>query len=259
MYKIILQSDYELVSHAITIYNTDCLISKNHALDSSIFGATLVDTCCSICGQTIDMCMGHYAVIKIPFPIPKCICLKDLRLLLPLLCPVCCRLLIPNKVDALKLQPQDRLNWLRKEFEKFNKHNDIIQCQTCKNNIIPIQVNGSEPSIRYELILNGQIQTELSPIYIYHLLQYFSEIDIIGFNKQYHPKDFLTYYIPIVPNKLRLKSINTNSSTLTSFYRFIIENIIPELNQFYINLSGNKKTFGVIPKSISNLQLFQNG
>lgn len=252
MYKIILQSDYELVSHAITIYNTDCLISKNHALDSSIFGATLVDTCCSICGQTIDMCMGHYAVIKIPFPIPKCICLKDLRLLLPLLCPVCCRLLIPNKVDALKLQPQDRLNWLRKEFEKFNKHNDIIQCQTCKNNIIPIQVNGSEPSIRYELILNGQIQTELSPIYIYHLLQYFSEIDIIGFNKQYHPKDFLTYYIPIVPNKLRLKSINTNSSTLTSFYRFIIENIIPELNQFYINLSGNKKTFGVIPKSISN-------
>ena len=63
----------------------------------------------------------------------------------------------------------------------------------------------------------------INPIVLKNMLNNFSQIEEVGFSETYHPKNFMTNYIPIVTTKLRPKSHMTSESVLTGYYKTIIE------------------------------------
>ena len=82
----------------------------------------------------------------------------------------------------------------------------------------------NEPQLRCCCEIQEQNRLEqFNPIYLYTMLQMFSELDEAGFSINYHPKNFMTTVIPIIPSKLRPKTIVSSESTLTTYYKIIIE------------------------------------
>lgn len=224
-------SDAELFAKSEGIYDVDSLLSKNHTLDSSLFGASVTSGPCSICKQNVDKCVGHYHVIQLPFPIIKAICLKECKTLIELICPVCSHFLISNIKMALELLPAYRLSWIKKETVKLTSGGTkIITCPVCENKVTTIKVTSQEPQLRFafdNFIQNTQDQ--LNPAQIQVLLQNFTQLEEAGFSESFDPVNFMTSFIPIIPNKLRPKTIMSAESNLTGYYKVIIEEICPEL------------------------------
>lgn len=238
-YQLRLQDDEELLSKAETVYSAQHLISKNHTLDSGIFGATLMNPICDVCFQRVENCVGHFAVIQLPFPIVRAICLNDFKTIISLICPICSHFLTDNIRNALHLAPEHRLTWVKKEVEKFTKNGELnVICPTCGKKVTTVKVMQSEPSLRLCIVQPQQnVMDQVNPVQIYTMLQNFNQLNEIGFSSKYHPKNFMTCLIPIIPNKLRPKTISSSESTLTSYYRIIVEEICPELNKIYKTLS----------------------
>ena len=84
-YQLRLMTDEEILSKAESVYNAQLLKSREHTLDSSLFGATIMNPDCSVCFQRVEECPGHYSVIQLPFPIVRSICLKDFKTLISLM------------------------------------------------------------------------------------------------------------------------------------------------------------------------------
>lgn len=242
LYQLRLQDDTELLAKAETVYSAQHLISKNHTLDSALFGATLMNPICDICRQRVEDCVGHFAVIQLPFPIIRSICLKDFKVIITSICPICSHFLLPDIKNALQLSPEYRLAWIKKEVDKFTKSGEnCVVCPTCARKVTTIKLLQAEPCLRICITSPQQnLQDQLNPITMYTILQNFMEQEEAGFSPNYHPKNFMTNLIPIIPNKLRPKTITSSESTLTSYYRVIIEEICPELNKLYKTLSLGK-------------------
>lgn len=234
-YQLRLQNDEELIAKAEMVYNSQHLISKNHTLDSAIFGSTLMNPICEICFRKVEYCPGHYAVIQLPFPIVKAICFKDFKTIISIICPLCSAILIPNSQNALRLAPENRLAWVKKEFDKYSKNGEaIVICPRCKRNVPSFKVIQNEPCLRVCTIDPKTNQpVHWNPTFLQMILQNFNQLDEIGFTINYHPKNFMTTIIPIIPNKLRPKTLQSSESTLTSYYRIIIEELITELSKIY--------------------------
>lgn len=244
-YQFKLLTDAELISGAECVYGARSLESSNYTLDSSRFGATPVDQICQICQQKMEKCIGHYAVIRLPFPIPRVICMKDFKLLLPLVCPICSHLIVPDAKQSLDLPPKARLQYVRKETIKYtNNFQAITICSNCHNRVKTITLKEPKPmQYRFEIQTPGQnMGDQLSPIQLCNILQNYSELEEVGFTKFYHPANFMTYFIPIVPNKLRPKvGTVAAEASVTSYYRQIIIDICPELDSIKrsLNLESN--------------------
>ena len=240
-YQLRLMTDEEILSKAESVYNAQLLKSREHTLDSSLFGATIMNPDCSVCFQRVEECPGHYSVIQLPFPIVRSICLKDFKTLISLICPICSHFIIPNISDALKIAPEYRLSWIKRETEKIAKGDgSLVKCPVCNYDMVLVKVMQNEPQLRCCCDIPEQNRLEqYNPIYLYTMLQMFSELDEAGFSINYHPKNFMTTVIPIIPSKLRPKTIVSSESTLTTYYKIIIEEICPELNNLYKIVTGN--------------------
>lgn len=238
-YQLRLMPDEEILSKAEIVYSPQLLKSREHTLDSSLFGATLMNPICSVCFQRIENCPGHYSVLQLPFPIVRAICLKEFKTLISLICPVCSQFIIPNVSNALKLAPEHRLPWIKKETEKITKTGEsLIFCPSCKNKVALVKVLQNEPQLRCCIELPQQnIMDQLNPVQLHTMLQNFSQLNEAGFSTSFHPKNFMTTVIPIIPAKLRPKTIASSESTLTSYYKTIIEEICPELSRLYKMIS----------------------
>lgn len=233
-YQLRLMDDEEILSKAESAYSAQLLKSREHTLDSPLFGATISNPICSVCFQRVEDCPGHYSVIQLPFPIVRSICLTAFKSLITLICPVCSRFIISNAKNALSLAPEHRLPWIRKETEKINKGDTMIQCPHCKSKVALIKVIQNEPQLRCCIELNKQnVLDQINPIQLYTILQNFRELEEAGFSVNFHPKNFMTMIIPIIPSKLRPKTITSSESTLTSYYKIMIEEICPELYRIY--------------------------
>ncbi|MGI5841623.1 MAG: hypothetical protein ACOX6N_05400, partial [Patescibacteria group bacterium] len=239
-YRLRLMSDEEILSKAEVTYSPQLLKSRDHTLDSSLFGATIMNPICSVCFQRVEDCPGHYSVIQLPFPIIRSICFKEFKTLISLICPICSHFVIHNASDALQLTPEHRLTWIRKETEKITKGGDtIIQCSVCKNKMTTVKILQQEPQLRCCIELPQQnVLDQLNPVQIHTMLQNFKQLDEAGLSVNFHPKNFMTSVIPIIPSKLRPKTIVSSESTLTSYYKIIIEDLCPELNRIYKTLSS---------------------
>ena len=98
MYKIKLESDNEILNSATIVYQFNNLTDDKLSLESLIFGAnTTISDVCSICGQRLDKCIGHYAVVELPLPIVRTICHDHCISLLKCLCPVCSKIILTDE------------------------------------------------------------------------------------------------------------------------------------------------------------------
>ena len=238
-YRLRLLSDVDLLSIAESVYNVDSLISKEHTLDSSRFGATITNPICQICRGSVETCPGHIAIIDTMFAIPKSMCLKDIKLVVEAICPICSRFLIPNINLALSLPPENRMGWIKRETERLKSSDSIVYCLSCKNKVPTIDVQINEPTIRFLLNLKFQNKVEqFNPTQIYVMLQNFTQLEEGGYNIHNHPKNFMTRFIPILPNRLRPKTIMFSESSITGHYRSIIEEMCVELSKIYKILSS---------------------
>lgn len=238
-YQLRLVDDEELMAKAETIFSTEFLLSKKHTLDSAIFGSTTSKAVCDVCSQRHDRCPGHFAVIQLPFPIVRAICLKDFKTILPLICPICSHFLCETSKLALKLNPENRLPYIKKEVDKYTKNGEEnVVCPTCKHLVTVIKIGSPEPQLKFTVTQDQQsLVDQINPCYVYTILQNFTQLEEAGFSPNYHPKNFMTCLIPIIPNKLRIKSNQSSESTLTSYYKVIVEEICPELAKVYKSLS----------------------
>jgi DNA-directed RNA polymerase beta' subunit len=75
------------------------------------------------------------------------------------------------------------------------------------------------------------ISEQFNPVYVHSILQEFTEVEEVGFNDVYAPKNFMTQYILIIPNKLRPKTLLSSQSNLTGYYKVIVEELCPELEK----------------------------
>lgn len=249
-YQLRLESDEEMLAKAECVYTDQLLKSKDHTLDSALFGATVMNPICSVCFQRVEECPGHFSVIQLPFPIIKAICLKDFKTLISLICPICSHFFIPNIKDVLQLAPEDKLPWIKEQTNRYTKGEDaVIVCCNCHKSIVPIKVVQQEPMIRCCVMMTqDDIQDHVNPCELYTILQNFSELEEAGFSPNYHPKDFMTTLLPIIPAKLRPKTMIASESTLTSYYKVIVEEIVPELNKLYKQTAAIGKRAAIIAR-----------
>ena len=252
-YQLRLETDEELLAKAELVYTDQPLKSKDHTLDSALFGATDTSSKCSVCHQNTKECPGHFCVVKLPFPIIKSICLKDFKTLISLICPICSHFYIPNVKDALQLAPENRLAWIKNKSARYNKDDgSVIVCSNCHKSMVPIKVVQNEPAIRCCIVMTqDEVNDHVNPYELYTILQNFRETEEAGFSPNYHPKDFMSSLLPIVPAKLRPKNQQgntTNESALTSYYRAIVGEIVPELNKVYKTSAMLKQRAAIIPR-----------
>ena len=85
-----------------------------------------------------------------------------------------------------------------------------------------IKVEGTLPTIKFmfkQEAANKSVQ--LNPIYVYSIIQNMSNetCEYAGFNiVSNDPRNYMTKYITIIPNKLRIKTIDSSSSSTTAAY-----------------------------------------
>lgn len=249
-YQLRLETDEELLAKAECVYTDQMLKSKEHTLDSALFGATIMNPVCSVCFQRVEECPGHFSVIQLPFPIVKAICLKDFKTLINLICPICSHFYIPNVKDVLQLAPEDRLTWIKDQSSKYTKGEEtVIICSNCHKSMVPIHVVQQEPMLRCCIVLSqDEVNDLVNPCELYSILQNFRETEEAGFSPNYHPKDFMTTLLPIIPAKLRPKTMIASESTLTSYYKVIVEELVPELNKLYKQTAVLKDKAIIIPR-----------
>lgn len=243
-YRLKLMSDVEILNNASIIFTkSNSTISDLFNLESGLFGATKNGPC-TICHQTRD-CPGHYGVIPLIYPIITNSIVEDKFLrLIQLICPICSNFPIPNAKDALKQKPEERFVWIQKEVKKIQENN-VHKCPYCNNEFIFITVDGNFPMIKYYLYQEtSNKRVQLNPLLIYTILNNFSDqsCEYAGFNiETFNPRNFMTKYITIIPNKLRIKTLEGTSSSITSQYKTIVERILPELEQYYKSTISNKR------------------
>ena len=241
-YRLKLISDAELEKYACIIIN-DTTTAENikFGLESALFGMTKNESC-AICGQN-KSCTQHFGLISLPYPIiTNTIIILQFKKIVEMICPCCANFPIENIENVLKLKPEERFAWIKSEVEKKYKH-AINTCPFCKNNFMFIKVDGNYPDYKY--IFNQELAnktTQLNPWYVYTLLNNFSDqsCEYIGFNPQTcHPKNYMTKFIVVIPNRLRIKTLESQSSSITASYRHIIDNI-NILNKLYHTSIGQK-------------------
>lgn len=244
MYRCVLKSDKKLLDGAITKYTLEDSKNPKTGLDSTLFGAnTTRSNVCYVCKNNIENCPGHYSVMELPIPIVKTICKSDCLSLIPCLCPVCSHILIKQDIldEIKKLNPNKRLNNVKELSKQYIDSflNSLITCPHCQTQISsPIVL---ETKLKYDFVPIFKIKSTetadyeiINPIYVYNVLQKFTQIEEIGFSEAWHPKNFMTSYIPIIPTKLRAKSMLNGidtSSAITGYYKIILEDILPELTK----------------------------
>lgn len=236
-YRIKLLTDKEILNGATIKYQAADLTDPDHRLDSTLFGSSITkSTRCQICNQTQDKCPSHYAVIELPMPVIKSICYEECLKLIPCICPCCSKLILTDEtLDRVKkLDAPLRMSTVSDLCSKIDM--STFSCPHCdtrlsstimlgdwKYNFVPIFQIKNPSTAEFETV---------NPIDIQRVLQGFTQIDEIGFKETFHPKNFMTCLLPIIPTKLRSKSIvngNETASAITTFYRLIIETTMPKL------------------------------
>lgn len=257
-YKLRLMGDEELKAKSEIIFTYNDLISTGYTLDSAMFGCTNLHHECGICGQNVDNCPGHMGCIVSPFPFVKVMCAASFKTIIEIICPICSNIPLPERLCVYIKQfvsPEYRIAYIKKKLLEYKSN--VITCPYCKNKIMLLSVYqkhgsdsitnvkslpGSKSDVNDPLIYVEVKRTDnesliINPIAVHSILQNFTQYDLIGWPETYNVGDFMTYIVPIIPNKLRMKSIDNSVSIITTFYKNLVEEIIPELGKIYKILS----------------------
>lgn len=259
-YRIRLMSDDEILSKSEIIFKYDDLISKNYTLDSSSFGVTNLHSECSICGGDVNTCPGHMGAIVSPFPFVKDICINSFKTIIELLCPVCSHIPLPESLCwyiEKYISPDARLKYCQKRISEYKSN--VIICPICKNKITLLKVIQKEPLIYVGAqVDNNNEPVIINPLALQAILNNFTQYDAIGWPHSYCVGNFMTNIIPIIPNKLRIKSIDNAVSIITTFYKNIVEEIVPELGKIYKILNKDDLIYFTQNSLFSQFQTLYN-
>ena len=259
-YRIRLMSDDELLSKSEIIFKYDDLISKNYTLDSSSFGVTNLHSECSICGGDVNTCPGHMGAIISPFPFIKNICVNSFRAIIELLCPVCSHIPLPESLCwyiERYIAPESRLKYCKKRVSEYKSN--VIVCPYCKNKITLLKVIQKEPLLYVGAqVDNNNEPVIINPLALQSILNNFCQYRTVGWPRTYCVGDFMTNIVPIIPNKLRIKSIDNAVSIITTFYKNIVEKIVPELGKIYKILNKDDLIYFSQPNLLNQFQLLYN-
>lgn len=235
-YRVVLASDAEILDGAVTIYTRNHASYAETTLDSTLFGAnTTANKECSVCNQDIYSCPGHYSVIHLPVPIPNSLVVQDLKNLLLSICPICARILLDEatlkKIRDLnyKMRLVTVRNTVQKDMSRTSEA--AFQCPSCGNMITStISTQGSAmPNLLFYIKSPETMDwVMINPIEVQVNLQRFTQLEEVGFSSSYHPANFMTSLIPILPSKLRAKGAHAESA-LTTYYSAIVDQIVPTL------------------------------
>lgn len=259
-YKLRLMSDEELKTKSEIIFTYGDIISKNYTLDSANFGCTNLHTECSICGNDIDNCPGHMGVIISPFPWVKTLCVDAFKTIIEMICPICSKIPLPiyicNRITQF-VSDNKKVKYIQQKLAEY-KSNEIT-CPWCKNKITLFKVVQKEPLIYVGVQPNNNLEPIIiNPLAIQAMLQNFDQYDVIGWPKTFKPADFMTCCVPIIPNKLRMKSIDNSVSIITTFYKNIVEEIVPELGKIYKILQPDNLIYFQNNALFQRFQLYYN-
>ena len=248
-YRLKLLSDTELVNSASILYTKKVdgtnfsAVAELQNLESGYYGSS-TSIVCKICGQTRN-CQCHYGVFQLPYPIPANTMIIDkLTRFIQLVCPICSRIPIDDHEERqiLNTPLTDRINTIQDKIKKRPGVGFI--CPKCGNKSMLIEVEGSYPNIKFYMARQTiSYRTQISPLAIHAIL---TEVDdqtcrLVGWNPEtFHPKNFMTKYIVIIPNKFRQRNIDSSSSSVTSQYKNIIEIVLPQLVQLYRGTIGSR-------------------
>ena len=263
-YQLDLISDFRLLKGAAFVYQEKDLKDPNKALDSAAFGANVTTKQpCTTCKNTIDKCPCHYAVIELPMPIIQCLCVDETLRLIPNLCPICSKLLIPTDrlVDIKKLNPNERFRTCIEAAKKYKStfKGGQITCPRCKKQLsstIELYNKYQYKFVPFFTIKNPTTADYdiLNPIYVKQVLQRFTQLNAVGYSSHFDPKNFMTNYITIIPARLRAKSLiegQETTSALTTYYRLIICEVCPKLTEIK-NFMINKNIITIDKSKLSD-------
>jgi hypothetical protein len=111
-------------------------------------------------------------------------------------------------------------------------------------------INSSFIRFVYEnKIVNEKIN--ILPNGIYAILQNFTQLDELGLNEASSPSKYMSYFIPIMPNKLRNKTIMNSESVISGAYKAIITFVNENLKKIY-NLINSEENYYNIPVFLEN-------
>lgn len=225
-YRISAMNDLDRLQRAIVVYQFNNIDQFDP--NDTIFGSTKT-TPCAICENDKHRCPGHLSYISLEFPIFNQLTFPDTSRLIQSICPECYHLLIQNipKVD-------DVLNYVSVTVrKKKEKDNGQITCEYCKKLVSPC-VLPSESSIGSPIFRDAQSKMVVNPKWIEDLLNNFNDMELLGWDQSYHPRNHMTKLIPIVTNRLRLSGkagITETAAPLTLYYKEIA-NVIKTLHSF---------------------------
>lgn len=195
----------------------------------TIFGSTKTNPC-AICENEKHKCPGHLSYIMLEFPIFNQLTFPDTSRLIQSLCPLCYHLL----VQEIPENDPDPLNTISATVrKKRDKTSGTIQCQHCGKVVSPC-VLPSESSIASPIFHDSQSKMVVNPKWIEDLLNNFDDMELLGWDKTYHPRNHITRLIPIVTNRLRLSGkagITETAAPITLYYKEIAE-VVKSLHSF---------------------------
>lgn len=252
-YRFRLKSDAELAAGAVAIVNTkDMLKSSSFNFDSPMFGHSRSELC-SICGYGQECTCAHYGLIAMPYAIMSNPFVENsLIKVVRMICPFCGNLPIEHPEFILNEEPKDRFNKMYTEISRrFDKPNN--SCFRCKRAMTHITTADKGHLLKFihnpdgkTTITNCQIY---NPNYIHSLLINMTDEtrEYLGFPTTYDPKNFMTKYMVILPNKIRQRTIDQANSDMTAIYNKMSVEINVNLNNFYATFVSDEM---FIPKDI---------
>ncbi len=252
IYRFRLKSDAELAANAVAIINSqDMLKSQSFNFDSPMFGHSRSDLC-SICGNGQECTCAHYGLIAMPYaimtnPFVESSLVKVVRMI----CPYCSNLPIESPEFVLNEEPKDRFTKMYAEISKrFDKPTN--SCYRCKRAMTHIGTMDKGHLLKFIHCPNPKNPSEYqiyNPNYIYSLLINISDEtrEYLGFPTTYDPRNFMTKYMVILPNKIRQRTIDQANSDMTAIYNKMTLEINVNLNNYYATFVSDEM---FIPKDI---------
>lgn len=246
VYRFKLLSDTELINNACVVINSqDMLKSFNFSFESSLFGANKNEPC-SICGQTKECNSSHYGLFALPYSVLTNFIIEDYLIkIVKIICPHCGKIPIDHPNFTLGEKEDVRLSLMYQEVAKKWDKSELF-CPHCGKEFRFISTEGSFPELKFvELphLSNNETLKYYNPNYIHRLLMSLTDetINQLGFKKTCDPRNFMTKYLVIIPNKLRIRTIDKANSTITTTYSKLCSDILPDLNKYYLIYCANER------------------
>lgn len=242
-YSLHLLSDSEIKAQSII----NIINYNNNILEQSIFGTDIYNGICGTCFNDKSMCPSHIGHVEVPYPYLLPI-LKDIgRTIMACICKNCSRILLPNNelLNILKIPKIKRLSIIKEKVDALMSNTKLIICESCKATNYQFSLyNGCTKT---NIFISDNNNIIIFPHNSQALFNNITQLDELGLNENFHPKKFWSNIIPIVGNKIRQKSIISESpAVLTYIYQMLLSDVLIKIKNYFDSYQYNLNNYNVL-------------